>query len=427
MTSASTWTSFIKSIASYNGDLSSLTAPPFILSPTSLVEYSQYWSEHVDLLLEPNFITENNDNNDNSNDPVELKRMLAVVRWFISTLKSQYCSRNESLGGEKKPLNPFLGEIFVGKWDDDSIDGKLGETILLSEQVSHHPPITAYAVENKKNNTILEGYNGIRASMSTTALNVRQFGHALLEFRNLNENYLITLPPLHIEGILAFSPFVELEQKSFIQSSAGYYAVFEYSGKGYFSGKKNSFKCRIFKNYNDSKKKDLALYTISGQWSDKSTISKGSNTPSSKDKIFFDASNYKPQILKVKPIDKQHHLESRKAWLDVAEAIKSGDYDRIHSTKSQLENKQRDLRKLEEEKNEKWARRWFDEIDYSKNSNSETDNNDIFLNLSKMANLSIKNVPSGVLADSSKNDDTDKMSHWRFVPENFDNEKEINI
>ena len=71
--------------------------------------------------------------------------MIAVTRWFISTLKSQYCSRNESMGSEKKPLNPFLGEVFVGKWQDD----KTGETDLVSEQVSHHPPVTAYAIKTK--------------------------------------------------------------------------------------------------------------------------------------------------------------------------------------------------------------------------------------------------------------------------------------
>ncbi|AWU77522.1 uncharacterized protein C5L36_0D02660 [Pichia kudriavzevii] len=412
--SAATWTSFIKSIASYNGDISSLTAPPFILSPTSLVEYSQYWSEHVDLLLEPNFVTARGD------EPIELTRAIGVLRWFISTLKSQYCSRNESLGGEKKPLNPFLGEIFVGKWPHE----EYGETILLSEQVSHHPPITAYAVSNKKNNTVLEGYNGIRASMSTTALNVKQYGHAMLEFRNLNENYLITLPPLHIEGMLAFSPFVELEQKSYIQSSAGYFIVIEYSGKGYFSGKKNSFKARIFKSFKDSKKKENALYTVAGQWSDKSTIIKGSSTPSSKDELFFDANATKAQHLQVKPIEEQHDLESRKAWLDVANAIKDGDYDEIHNAKSKLENAQRDLRKSELEENKSWERRWFDEVDYQ---NGGISDDDLYVKLSKMANLSIKNVPSGVDADSSKNNEVDTMSHWRFIPSKFENEKEIKI
>ncbi|PAK71758.1 hypothetical protein B8W95_13150, partial [Staphylococcus pasteuri] len=38
-------------------------------------------------------------------------------------------------GSEKKPLNPFLGEQFLGDWDN-------GELVLTVEQVSHHPPIT---------------------------------------------------------------------------------------------------------------------------------------------------------------------------------------------------------------------------------------------------------------------------------------------
>lgn len=426
MTSAATWTSFIKSIASYNGDISSLTAPPFILSPVSLTEYSQNWSEHVDLLVEPNFITENDASKlgASAGEPIELLRMLAVIRWFVSTLKSQYSSRSEELGSEKKPLNPFLGEVFVGKWEDASKEGKLGETILLSEQVSHHPPITAYAVENKKYNTILEGYNGVRASMATTALNVRQYGHAMLEFRNFNENYLITLPPLHIEGLLAFSPHVELEQKSYIQSSTGYYTVFEYSGKGYFSGKKNSFKARVYKNFEESKKKENALYTISGQWSEKSNIAKGASSPSSKNDLFFSARECEAQHLKVKPMEEQHPLESQKAWAQVADAIRKGDYDLIHNAKSELENAQRELRKTEEANNAKWNRRWFDEVDYS--AKAATDD-DIFVKLSKMANLSIKNVVSGIDADSSKNDEVETMSHWRFVPENFDNETEIKI
>jgi hypothetical protein len=44
------------------------------------------------------------------------------------------------MGSEKKPLNPVLGEVFYGNWPDK--DGR-GETKLVSEQVSHHPPITA--------------------------------------------------------------------------------------------------------------------------------------------------------------------------------------------------------------------------------------------------------------------------------------------
>jgi oxysterol-binding protein-related protein 9/10/11 len=88
-------------------------------------------------------------------------RALRVLKWFIvssiltpavphlmdskATLKGQYTSRNEKLGSEKKPLNPVLGEVFYGNWPDK--DGR-GETKLTVEQVSHHPPITAYYITN---------------------------------------------------------------------------------------------------------------------------------------------------------------------------------------------------------------------------------------------------------------------------------------
>jgi len=109
-----------QSLASFNGDLSSMTAPPFILSSTSLTEYSSYWAEHPAVFVAPA----------KERDPK--KRALLVLKWFLTTLKQQYSSRNEKLGSEKKPLNPFLGELFLGHWDDAS-----GRTELISEQVRY--------------------------------------------------------------------------------------------------------------------------------------------------------------------------------------------------------------------------------------------------------------------------------------------------
>lgn len=39
-----------------------------------------------------------------------------------------------------QPLNPVLGELFYGTWPDTN--GR-GETDLIVEQVSHHPPIVS--------------------------------------------------------------------------------------------------------------------------------------------------------------------------------------------------------------------------------------------------------------------------------------------
>lgn len=115
-----------QSIASFNGDLSSLTAPPFILSTTSLTEYSAYWAEHPALFVAP------------AKEADPAKRALLVLKWFLSTLRQQYCSRSEKLGSEKKPLNPFLGELFIGKWVGDA---EVGETTLISEQVRYARPL----------------------------------------------------------------------------------------------------------------------------------------------------------------------------------------------------------------------------------------------------------------------------------------------
>ncbi|OBA21973.1 Oxysterol-binding protein [Metschnikowia bicuspidata var. bicuspidata NRRL YB-4993] len=421
MALSASWTSFLKSIASYNGDLSSLTAPPFILSPTSLVEYSQYWGEHPDLLLEPNFY-QSGDGKDGQ-DAMAVKRIIAVTKWFISTLRSQYCSRNESMGSEKKPLNPFLGELFVGKWPDLSKDQKLGETVLLSEQVSHHPPVTAYAILNEKNNMTLQGYNGIKATISATLINVKQYGHAILEYKDLNETYLITLPPLHIEGLIVASPFVELEGTSYIQSSSGYLAVIDYAGRGYFSGKKNTFKARIYKDKFASAHKENALVTMSGQWSGKSYIGKGSRTPSSSGELFYDAAEKTPEHLVVKPIEEQHALESRKAWEKVAIATRSGDYDLISKEKSLIENKQREMRKLEREAGSLWNVRWFDLVDF--NGENGTAGSDPLVSLANVASLSIGNVPLGS-AKGCKREGESKL-HWRFARDRWEDEKEVKI
>lgn len=328
------WATFLKSIASFNGDLSSLTAPPFILSSTSLTEYSSYWAEHPSIFVAPAKET----------DPA--KRALLVLKWFLSTLKQQYCSRNEKLGSEKKPLNPFLGELFLGKWEDAA-----GTTHLVSEQVSHHPPVTAYCIWNEQHGVQLQGYNAQKASFSRT-IHVKQIGHALLHIDRFNEDYLITLPSLHIEGLIYGSPFVELNKSTYIQSSTGYTARIDYSGKGWLSGKKNSFTAIL---YPEGKEKD-ALYTIEGQWSEQFIIRDGKTK---REIEVYNARANKTTPLTVAPIDQQDPLESRRAWRHVAAAIEKGDMDKTGAEKSMIEIRQREMRKQEAAEKKEWERRYF--------------------------------------------------------------------
>ncbi|OJJ85518.1 OSBP family protein [Aspergillus glaucus CBS 516.65] len=379
--SRGSWSSFLKSIASFSGDLSSLTAPPFILSSTSLTEYSAYWAEHPSLFVAPAKET----------DPE--KRALAVLKWFLSTLRQQYCSRSEKLGSEKKPLNPFLGELFLGKWDSDA---DVGETKLYSEQVSHHPPVTAYAISNDKHGVELQGYNAQKASFSST-IQVKQLGHALLSVtppgadKNdpaQQEKFLITLPTLHIESLIYGTPFVELEKSTKIASSTGYVAKIDYSGKGWLSGKKNTFTASLYKESEGEKK---PLYTVDGQWSDSFTIK---NARAKEEVERYVVKDSKTTPLQLASLEEQSIFESRRAWQHVAAAIERGDMDATSAHKSRIENAQREMRKIEKAENREWERRFFNRV----NENDD----ETFLQLARMLQI------TGSL-------DTDKTNGvWRF-------------
>lgn len=118
------------------GDLSSITAPPFILAPQSLVEFPAYWAERPRLFTAPALEA----------DPA--RRLLCVLKLYLASLQRQYYVGRTVKEGLKKPLNPFLGELFLGEWKDESGSG--ARTRVVSEQVSHHPPTTACYVEEER-------------------------------------------------------------------------------------------------------------------------------------------------------------------------------------------------------------------------------------------------------------------------------------
>ncbi|KAL2887671.1 Protein kes1 [Ceratocystis lukuohia] len=343
---SSSWSSFLKSIASFNGDLSSLTAPPFILSGTSLTEFSQYWCCHPSLFVAA------------ANEPEPAKRATLVLKWFLSTLKQQYASRSEKYGNEKKPLNPFLGEVFLGKWQEEAT----GTTELISEQVSHHPPATAYCVTNLPTGVRLQGYNAQKATFSST-IYIKQIGHAVLTLPaspngpREPETYLITLPSLHIEGLIMGAPFLELESSSYITSSSGFTAKLDYSGRGWLSGKKNSVTATLYQTGNEK----AIVCNATGVWTKSFELYSGPpKTNSAKTLIDkFDAATFAVTPLTVADIEDQDCLESRRAWSKVANAISSGNLDKVGSEKAKIEQAQRQLRSKEKEQGRTWERRYF--------------------------------------------------------------------
>jgi hypothetical protein len=69
-----------------------------------------------------------------------------VIRYFLSIWHVRP-------KGVKKPYNPVLGEMFRCKWKFENGT----EGYYVCEQVSHHPPISAYVFASPENNIIITG------------------------------------------------------------------------------------------------------------------------------------------------------------------------------------------------------------------------------------------------------------------------------
>ena len=41
----------------------------------------------------------------------------------------------------------------------------------------------------QKHGVVLQGYNGITSSISTTSINIKQYGHALLKYPEIDETF----------------------------------------------------------------------------------------------------------------------------------------------------------------------------------------------------------------------------------------------
>lgn len=221
----------------------------------------------------------------------------------------------------------MLGETFSGHWS---------KTTLRAEQVSHHPPRTAYSISAP--GIELQGHCAQKTSFSGRTILVKQLGHAILTLAlpGGREDYLITLPKLNLEGIFFGSPYVELTDKSFIQASSGYRVGFEYKGKGYISGVAKRFIANI------TGPKDQSLYTVAGQWSAASTYTAvdpaATNARGVKvGDIFANFDKAERTTIQVKPITEQSDYESRRLWQDVADGIRAGNFEKAQAAKVKIE------------------------------------------------------------------------------------------
>lgn len=246
--------------------------------------------------------------------------------------------------GAKKPLNAFLGELFLAEVGDSSDPTQI--TRVVAEQVSHHPPVTAAYIYNEAAGIRTDAYFSQKTTYALSyGMRVEQVGHASLHLDKWDEDYVVTLPTMTVKNILSGSPYPELSGTCYVVSTSGFTSKIDFSGKKMLglSGKKNSLHAEVCR----SDAMGDALYTVDGQWSEEFVVRDCTNK---KEMETIKVGALNADGLRVKPIAQQDHWESRRAWANVLEAADSGDTTKLAQEKDLIEEGQRLLRRMEEEK-----------------------------------------------------------------------------
>ncbi|OAP64975.1 hypothetical protein AYL99_00947 [Fonsecaea erecta] len=329
---------FVLFLSSIRGDIANVTAPPFFLAPQSFLEGLKCFTERPALFSAPALET----------DPD--KRAMLVVKWWLSSLKAAFYVGQNDKAGIRKPLNPFLGELWFGDWQDET-----NKTSMIVEQVSHHPPITACYMWDEENGIRGEGYTRVEMTFSGF-LNVKQTGHAILHIDRYNENHLLPLPSFQVRGFMGGHLYPEITATYHVVSSSGFTTEVQFLGRGLFSGVRNSFRAQM---YRTDDKARTAVYKFEGQWNDKFEIC---HVPTGSLEMHTVDSSPSATTLG-KDLSDQDPWESRKAWAKVHEALQQGDMQATIKEKSKLEQAQRDMRKKEKAEARGWDALFFSQME----------------------------------------------------------------
>ncbi|KAL7311505.1 Oxysterol-binding protein OBPa [Mucor circinelloides] len=310
-------------------DLSRVTLPTFVLEPRSMLEKITDFMSHPDLLVRAS----------KTSDPTQ--RFVEVCRFFLSGwhIKPK---------GVKKPYNPILGEFF--RCEYNLKDGS--KAMYISEQVSHHPPISAYYYSLPELGIFVTGEAHPKAKFLGNSAATVMKGYTRIVFSELNnETFEISNPNVYARGILFGKMIMEMGDQSTIKcKSLDLICELDFKTKGYFSGQYHSVTGKIKRISTGD-----VLYEISGVWTEELFI-KGKN--SSKES-FFNVSKHSVIAKSVEPLDDQEWNESRKLWSKVTAGLAAKDMDAATDEKTFIENRQREETAVRQKEGLQWHPRFF--------------------------------------------------------------------
>ncbi|XP_017756318.1 PREDICTED: oxysterol-binding protein-related protein 9 [Eufriesea mexicana] len=333
-------------------DLTKVALPTFILERRSLLEmYADYFT-HPDQFVSIADMSTPKD------------RMVQVVRWYLCSFHA-----GRKSGVAKKPYNPILGEIFRCYWDipnetvDNLNDTKLvvggpvpwckeSQLSFIAEQVSHHPPISAFYAEHYAKKISFGAHVWTKSKFLGLSIGVHNVGKGWVNVLQHGEEYVLTFPNGYGRSILTV-PWIELGGTATIHcTQTGLHATIEFLTKPFYGGKRNRITCQITQ---PGDKKPFVI--INGEWSG----AMEAKWTDGRTEIFADVKELHTQRKLVKPICEQEEHESRKVWRDVTVGLRINDMEKATAAKCAIEQKQRDEARIRKENNVNWQTKLFKE------------------------------------------------------------------
>lgn len=256
--------------------------------------------------------------------------MKLVVKWYASGFYKKP-------KGLKKPYNPILGETFRCYWQH----ANGSRTFYIAEQVSHHPPVSAFYVTNRQDGFSINCSMLAKSKFYGNSTSAILEGTANLTLLPRGETYTLTIPYAHCKGILMGTLSMELGGKVAIEcENTGYKSDIEFKLKPFLGGSEytNLMTGRIRLG-----KETLA--NIRGHWDGEIRIK---DSRSGDDAVLFSpTADVRSRRLAryTVPIESQQAKESERLWQHVSAAIGRDDQEAATEEKTALEESQRALAK----------------------------------------------------------------------------------
>ncbi|ELU43299.1 oxysterol-binding protein family [Rhizoctonia solani AG-1 IA] len=280
------------------------------------------------------------------NDPQPEERFIRVLRYYLSGwhIKPK---------GVKKPYNPVLGEFFRCRYDYPNGT----QAFYIAEQVSHHPPISAYfyiSPANKVRHVRIVGELRPKSKFLGNSVMTVMEGEnrVLLMGKPEDGEYVISMPNMYARGILFGKMVLELGDMCAVKcEKTGMVCDVEFKTKGFFSGGYNGVSGRVKQGNTD-------IAEVSGLWS--SSMEYKSLKTNDK-RVLFDAAKENIVEKFVYPEEEQEPNESQRLWTKLTDAIHHKDMEAATDAKSAVENAQREAARKREETGTKHVPRFFEQ------------------------------------------------------------------